>query len=335
MPERPLRILSIDGGGIRGIIPGMVLAALESSAGKPVHELFDLVAGTSTGGILALGLTCRGEDGAARYAAADLVDLYTEQGADIFRRTPLRAIPGVGLVTDLVEEKYPARTLETVLEEYFGDARLRDALTDVIVPAYEIERRVPFFFKSRRAREDDGYDYPIRDVARATSAAPTYFEPHRIDVEGDYYSLIDGGVFANNPTMCAIAEALAVARDARGAVPDLVVASLGTGEHTRPIPHSRATGYGLIQWASRLLDVMMDGNSDTVRYQADQATSPGRHFRFQVRLDPASDSLDDASPGNVRTLRLLGEELVARNRDRLDRLMALLLPGPPLTRDGP
>ena len=323
---RPYRILSIDGGGIRGIIPGLALQALEELTGRATHELFDLVAGTSTGGILALGLTCPADEpGRARYTAAELVALYEDHGAAIFDRHGLRSVPGLDILSDLLEERYPADALERVLEDYFGDARLKDALCDVIVPAYEIERRIPFFFKSRRARVDPSYDYPIRDVARATSAAPTYFEPHRIDVDGDYYSLVDGGVFANNPTMCAIAEALAVSRSAEAtdAAADLVVASLGTGEHTRPIPHARAVGYGLVQWAPRLLSVMMDGNSDTVRYQAEQAV-PGRHFRFQVTLDAASDDLDNTAPENLRRLRLAGERLVAESRDRMEALAGLL-----------
>ncbi len=323
------RILSIDGGGIRGIIPAMALTALEEEAGRPIHTLFDLVAGTSTGGILALGLTCRHPRDAtrARYGAGELLDLYARQGSAIFRRKGVRGIPGVGLVSDLFEEKYPADALESVLLEYFGDARLKDALRDVIVPAYEIERRVPFFFKSRRARVDDGYDYPIRDVARATAAAPTFFEPHRIDVPGDHYSLVDGGVFANNPTMCAIAEAMAVAREEGRGPPNLVVASFGTGEHTRRIPHDRAVGYGLVQWAPRVISIMMDGSGDTVRYQADQALLPGRHFRFQATLDSASDDMDNASPENIRSLQLLGEALVDRNRARLRTLAGILSGG--------
>lgn len=325
MTER-IRILSIDGGGIRGVIPGVALAVLETTAGRPIHELFDLVAGTSTGGILALGLTCPATDDPtrARYTAAEMVALYEDHGAEIFRRPSYRQLPGLGLLTDMLEERYPAGPIERILEDYFGDARLRDALCDVIVPAYEIERRVPFFFKSRRARVDDDYDYPIRDVARATSAAPTYFEPHKIVVDGDYYSLIDGGVYANNPTMCAVAEALAVAREDNAASPDLVVVSLGTGEHTRRIPHDAAVGYGLVQWAPRLLSVMMDGNSDTVRYQATQAVPEGRHFRFQVTLDAASDDLDNTSPENVRALRRAGEAMIEQDRDRLEAVIGLV-----------
>jgi len=320
-----VRILSIDGGGIRGIIPAVALAALEDAAGRPIHALFDLVAGTSTGGILALGLTCPAPDdpARARYTAREMVRLYEDHGGAIFHRGGLRAVPGLGFVSDLLEEKYPGRPIEAVLDDYFGHTRLRHALADVVVPAYEIERRIPFFFKSRRAREDDDYDFPIRDVARATSAAPTYFEPHKITVDGDYYSLVDGGVFANNPTMCALAEALAGHRGDAAPL-DVVVASFGTGEHTRRIPHDRAVGYGLVQWAPHLLSVMMDGNSDTVRYQAEQALPPGRHFRFQVRLDAASDDLDDASPANLRALRLAGEAMVAENRDRLAALVGLL-----------
>ena len=330
------RILSIDGGGIRGIIPGMALTALEEAAGRPIHELFDLVAGTSTGGILALGLTCPAADGpGARYTAGDLVALYEDHGAAIFHRHRLRRMPGVGLLADMARAKYPPGPIDRILEDYFGGVRLKEALADVLVPAYEIERRAPFFFKSRRAREDDDYDFAIADVARATSAAPTFFTPHRIDVDDDYYALVDGGVFANNPAMCAIAEAIAVARTAGSGGPDeggsagepeLVVASFGTGSHTRRIPYDQAVDYGLVQWAPRLLSVMMDGNNDTVGYQAERAVPDGRHFRFDVKLDAASDDMDNASEENVRNLRLLGEELVAGSRDRFEKLAALLDP---------
>jgi patatin-like phospholipase/acyl hydrolase len=312
--------LSIDGGGIRGIVPGVVLAELERRAGRAIHEMFELVAGTSTGGILALGLTCPARDGGAgaRYSAAEMVDLYVSHGDEIFDRSAWRRIPGA----ELFEERYSAESLERLLEEYFGQAHLRHALVDVLVAAYEIESRSAFFFKSRRARVDPAYDFAMSDVARATSAAPTYFEPHRIDVDGGYYSLVDGGVFANNPAMCAVAEAFHVAPERER--PDVVVASLGTGQLTRSIPHHEATGFGLAKWVRPIIGVMMDGASDAVGFQCDNILG-SRHVRFQVRLDEGSDDMDDASDENVRTLHALGERMVQDEDERLDRLLGLLL----------
>lgn len=307
-------ILAIDGGGIRGIVPAMVLAEIEARTGRRVCELFDLVAGTSTGGILALGLTVPGEGGAPRWRATDLVDLYEREGPRIFSASLLREIETVGGVLD---ERYPAGPLDQALARYLGEARLADALADVLVPAYEIERRIPFFFKSARARSDPDYDFPMRDVARATSAAPTYFPPERIEAAppADYFALVDGGTFANNPAMCAYAEAR---RD--GADPDILLVSLGTGELRRPIPYDEARDWGLLGWARPLLQIVFDGVSLTIDFQLEQLLGPTRYHRLQTPLDQASDDLDDASPENIRALKLTAERLISERAEELEAL---------------
>src|SRR5579871_2473364 len=192
-PTQTVRILSIDGGGIRGIIPAVILTRLEQLTGQPIARLFDLVAGTSTGGILTLGLTIPKTPGGPLYSAQDFVDMFEREGHRIFSRSPFRAI----LTTDsLLWKKYSSRGIEQVLAEYFGDSRLSHSVTDVLVTSYEIERRFPFFFKSANARHRPDYDFPARDIARATSAAPSFFEPMKIPTgtNSDYYTLIDGGV---------------------------------------------------------------------------------------------------------------------------------------------
>lgn len=321
------RVLSIDGGGIRGIIPALVLAEIEQRTGRPIADTFDLVAGTSTGGILALGLTVPGEDGRPRYAAADLVRFYLDQGPRVFSRSLWRRITGL---ENLLEEKYPSEPIEQVLQEVLGDARLSDALAPVLVTSYDIERRQPFFFKSHRAGEP-GRDVAMWQAARATSAAPTYFEPERIDLEGGprrHQSLVDGGVFANNPAMCAYVES----QDPRFFDPedDVVLLSLGTGELTRPIPHEDAVGWGLAQWAQPLLGVVFDGVSDAVDYQLrtvlGRDRGRGGYWRLQLRLDEGSDDIDDASRTNLRVLQQKAEQLVADSRDELDDLLPLLVP---------
>ena len=137
------RILSIDGGGIRGLIPALVLAHIEDQCQKPAAELFDVIAGTSTGGILALGLACP----QPAYTARDLAGLYVDEGETIF---PKRLIN----VRGLYDEKYSAAGLERVLADKLGDARLKDARTRVLVTSYDIERRAPVFFRSVRASEE-------------------------------------------------------------------------------------------------------------------------------------------------------------------------------------
>ena len=174
------KVLSIDGGGIRGIIPAMVLAEIERRTSKTTSELFDLVAGTSTGGILALGLTKPGEGGKPEYSAKRLIELYETEGGKIFS-IPVwhRLRSGWGVA----EEKYPSEGVEEVAKRYFEKVYLAEALTEVLVTAYEIERRGPWFFKRRHARDKnrEGDNFLMRDVARATSAAPTYFEPLQLE----------------------------------------------------------------------------------------------------------------------------------------------------------
>lgn len=317
-----MRVLCIDGGGIRGIIPAVVLAELERRAGRPVSDLFDLIAGTSTGGILAcaLALPAQYGDGPA-YAAADLVALYEREGPGIFRSELVRRIR---TVDGLVDERYDSAGLRSALERYLGDAPLSAARTELLVTAYEIERRAAFFFRSARAREDPAYDFRLVDVAHATSAAPTYFEPVAVtDVAGlSTWSLIDGGVFATNPAMCAVAE---VAR--AGAAPPIdVLLSLGTGSLTRPLPIEQVRGWGRLEWAPRIVDVVFDGVSQTVDFQAARLLGD-RYVRLQPTLDRAGDDMDDASPGNLAALRATAEELIRERSGELDRALELLSTG--------
>ncbi len=323
--NKPIRILSIDGGGIRGVIPALILAEIESIARRPVAELFDLIAGTSTGGILALGLTKPGPSGKPQHSAADLVSLYEREGECIFRRSLLWRVASLD---NLAAEKYPARGIESVLEEYFGKSRLKDTLTDVIITSYETERRIPFFFKSRHARTKEGYDFSMKDVARATSAAPTYFAPFKLanSMPNDYYSLIDGGVFANNPAMCAYAEARAKYPECD----DFHLVSLGTGEFSRPLRYAEIQNWGLARWAQPILAVVLGGVTSTVEYQLHQLLPPGadgsrRYWRFQTRLDEHHDGMDDACHDNVRALRLMSESLIRERHDDLKLLCETLV----------
>jgi len=325
--QRPVRVLSIDGGGIRGLIPAIVLAELEERSGTPAARLFDLVVGTSIGGILALGLTRPGRAGAPFYSAERLVHLLEEHGPTIFSLSLWERLERAG---GLLDERYSARPLERVLERFFGEARLREAITDLVIPSYEIELPSPWFFRSRQARVDPEYDFPMRDVARAASAAPTYFEPHKLTTDDvmRYYALVDGGVFANNPTLCGYVEARTL-YPGRG---DFLVVSLGTGQRTRSLPYARAKNWGLVGWAKPILDVVFHGVSETVDYQmrvlcgAGAAGSPSYH-RFQVALEQASNSLDDASPQNIRALRLEARRLIDRDSRRLDEVCRALTAG--------
>jgi len=315
-----IKILSIDGGGIRGIIPALVLAEIEKRAGRPIARLFDLIAGTSTGGILALGLSIPKTPQSRLYAASQLLDMYERDGARIFSRGLRHKIAACG---NLRRAKYPATGIEQVLLEYFGNSRLSDAATDVLITSYEIERSFPFFFRSAIARERSDYDFPAREVARATSAAPTYFEPMKLltGTFTDHYTLVDGGVYANNPAACALVEA----RTTQPNATDFLVVSLGTGELTGCLPYEQAKNWGAVGWARSVLDVVFDGVSRTVDYQLRQLL-PGtsaqckRYYRFQTTLDGHNHRLDNANPENITALKALALNLIERESANLDEV---------------
>jgi uncharacterized protein len=290
-----MKILAIDGGGIRGLIPALVLAEIETRTGRPISRLFDLVAGTSTGAILACGLTRPHPMSADQLAA-----LYEQEGPQIFHASLLKQVTSLGGV---INERYDARELVRSLRRHLGDTRLGEAVTAILVTVYDLEARQALVL-----RRDD--DVSMVDAAHASSAAPTYFEPMRLGAR----TLIDGGVFAINPAILAYAEA-------NGRIE--VLASLGTGEHTRRLPYDEVKDWGEIEWARPIIDVVFDGSADAVDAVLERLIE-SHYIRLQTQLDEASDDLDDASPENLAALRREAEQLITARSDDIDRLCALV-----------
>lgn len=313
-----VRILSLDGGGVRGFLAALVLAEIEARAGEPVAELFDFVAGTSTGGMIACALAVPGADGRPRYTAAEVAARYESDGPRIFRRGALKRISSA---EGFADERYEDDGLVAALVGTLGETWLSEALVPLLITAYDIEARAATFLRSERAKVDPTADFRLADAARATSAAPTYFEPARVTDRAEHRTraLIDGGVFAVNPALCAYVEVA----HGEGAAAVSVLASLGTGSATRRIEYDHARWWGQLQWAQPLLDVVLDGVGDTTDFHLTALLGP-RYVRLQTRLDRASDDLDDASPENLDRLREEAEALIAARSDDLDRLCETL-----------
>ena len=260
------RILSIDGGGIRGILPLALLAEIEVQRG-PCADLFDMLAGTSIGGIIATGL-------AHRVSAKTIYDMLMSDGGTIFAKT---------LVTDVlnaVNPKYDAAPLEGFLAQTFGDAMLDGiAKPELIVSTVDLLRPASIFFKSWRARKDPSYNFALKDMARATSAAETYFAPAIVkSVPGDVYRCVDGGTAINNPAIAAILEA-----DALWQGEDLRVLSLGTGTMTEPI--TPANG-GIVGWLPDLVSLFMDAQASVLDHLAQPACAPRFGHALRHRSGP-------------------------------------------------
>jgi predicted acylesterase/phospholipase RssA len=321
------RVLALDGGGIRGLIPAFLLKELESRTGRRISEMFELIAGTSTGGILALGLTKPGKDGAPQFTASDMCDLYLREGTTIF---PHSIFQELKTLHGLADARYPAGPIEQVLAERFGDTMLSQALTEVVIPSYDLSAPGPYFFKREyAASETEDWDVPMADVARATSAAPTYFDPAIVrSADGRAeHALVDGGTFANNPALSGYVDALRLKKE----TPRIVVVSIGTGLPPQtpgsgpiPIDAAKAGDFGLAKWARPILEVVLDGVPKAVEYQmrviqeADEGALT--YYRLQSDLPTASHALDDASPENCARLVADAEALIVKSADTLAKI---------------
>lgn len=310
------RILSLDGGGIRGLVTCRWLQGVEAAlamGGKPgLLRSFDLLAGSSTGALIACGL-------ATGRSPETLAALYREHRHTIFPGIANRLWSRTArlLSAGPSAPRYDGKGLDKVLKKVFGDARLGDAKRPLLVTSYDTISRTPVIFKSFKPEHKA---LPMWEVCRASASAPTYFPAHGMTVEGRKCALIDGGMVANNPTACAIAEALR--KDARvDNTQDLVVLSVGSGERNRPIDLKSAQEWGALEWAIPIIDVLFDGNTDSVDYIARQLVGDG-YFRLQAELLIGLDDLDDTSSTNIAALEILAKDYLLKP-DTVARLAAL------------
>ena len=306
---RVVKVLSIDGGGVRGIVPAMLVAELEQRTGRNAADLFDLVVGASTGGVLALALARPGPDGRPECTAAELIRLGRHEGRRTLTCPLLQGLypggpgPGGGRA-DRGRGADPGRGAELFLAGRFGPTRLGEALTDVLVTAYDVEHRRPFLFSSRDARARPGSDFRMCDVARAATATRGYAAPARVRAGGQagWLTLVDGAVFANDPAAWALAEAARAHPDEQCGV---LLVSLGTG---RP----RSPGGPAAPEPRRLLPSGGEGL---------------RYYRLQTRLERGDEAVDDTRPEHVHELALRAETTIDEHDETLDRICTELLGG--------
>lgn len=280
--ENKFRILSLDGGGLRGLTQLLILRRIEELTGKRIYELFDLIIGTSTGGILACGLTAKKNERPV-LTIDKLIDLYYKDGCKIFPtqntflKKTWRSIKTIG------GSKWDRSGLEGQVKQYFGDIRLSETLKPIIVTSYDVENNEIIMFKSRRCGEWN-YDLPLTDVSLATSAAPSYFEPYQLNWLGVDRVLIDGGVYINNPSMAAVAEVLRYKYDNPNIkIEDIELLSLGTGIYSEKIKEDSAS-WGLIKWAKNITRVMMQSTSKSVEYECEQMPFH-KYLRLQFTIE--------------------------------------------------
>lgn len=297
------RILCIDGGGIKGVFPASFLATVEDAIGDRIANYFDLIAGTSTGGIIALGL-------GLGMSAQDTLRFYEEEGPKIFGGNRLaKGIRWLGV------SKYDDRRLRIALESVFGDRRLGESAHRLVVPSLNLENGEIYIYKTaHHPRLERDYKEKVMDVALATAAAPTYFPTYRSSAGTP---LVDGGLWANNPTGLAVVEAVGILGWPRES---LKVLSLGCTSEPLGIGKGRFSALGASYWATRIVDLFMTAQSFSSLGTAYVLTSHEAVLRVDPSVPPGRFGLD--SHKEADSLKGLG---ASEARKALPRLRSMFV----------
>lgn len=323
-------ILSLDGGGIRGIITATILAHLEESVRRisgnediRISDCFDLLSGTSTGGILVcLYLTPSVENPSRpRYTALQIRDFYRDMGPVLFKRSFFyRISSGFGLF----KSRYSEENISVYCKKYFGDCWISQVINDCLVTSYEMDNRKALLFSRYNVlKYGDTADYRLADIARATSAAPTYFSPAKISArDNTQRHLVDGGVYANNPAMCAFVEAVKLWPDT--SVKDYFMVSVGTGKAEKSYQWEKTHKYGYLRWLEPVIDILTSSVSETVDFQMRQLFSancvPDRYIRMEPPLLNSDSRMDNVSAKNILALMDCAERYIENNYSLLESL---------------
>ncbi|KAL2641629.1 hypothetical protein R1flu_009216 [Riccia fluitans] len=344
---RRLTILSMDGGGVRGVIPSVWLEYLESELqkldgeGARIADYFDVIAGTSTGGLIAAMLTAPDANQRPMFTAQQVTKFYIDEAATIFPPSGT-----LSAIKSFFGPKYKATPLKNLLVEYFNDLKIGDALTDVLITSFDVKTQQPVFFDKQVAKKSERFNAPYVDVCLGTSAAPTYLPAHHFVVpdkdsgpgKTHEYNLIDGGIAANNPTQVAILHAV---KDLmigecphKGRIPhfegykDLLVLSLGTGDQTVSYEAKDMAGWGTLTWVLKdgkqpIIQMLQNSSAYLVdfdvaiRFQIDNVER--NYLRLETKdIKGDMERLDSSDPKNMQALvdvakKLLGQHAKYRN----------------------
>lgn len=305
--DKTFKILSIDGGGIRGLYSARILQVFEERYRCRVVDHFDLLCGTSTGGIIALGL-------AVGMSAAEIAKFYTEYGPGIFPPS-YQFFRGIKQI--LGHGKYDNQALKNALTEKFGEKRIKDSQSLLCIPSHSITHARPYIFKYDHREGNLGRDNEIKmvDVALATSAAPTYLPV--VEIGGEHNQFVDGGVCANNPAMVGLLEALKyfVGEDKGFAKAKML--SIGTLSPPAGRLVQKMKRRGAIHWKGDLIGLFSEGQAKMTNFAVAQLCESEFTPCCYTRI-PASEvapeqarilSLDNTSEDALQFLRSAGKDV--------------------------
>ncbi len=302
------RILSLDGGGVRGIVSLIFLERMEEKARMRTRELFDFVIGTSTGGLAALALT----QGQQIRSATQILKVYLSQASNIFGKENW-------IWNQLFfGPKYNSDSFGKLAKQIFGQALLSECCIPTAVTSYDTSTRKPHLLASWSSSSDSEQKLRSWEAAMATSAAPTYFPPCEL---GDR-CLVDGGVYANNPTVVGISEAKRLWNQDNV---DFLVVSIGTGVSKVGYLASEVEQWGMLKWVHPLVDCMFDASSESVDRIAQSLVGSEQYFRLQCPLQLNNMPLDEVAERNLMQLVAAARRAVEEKDEEIDAALDKLL----------
>lgn len=337
--KRVFTILCIDGGGIRGVVPARILQEIEERTGKPIAELFDMVGGPSTGAIVGAGLVVPDPDEPHRpkHSALELKNFYYQHGPKIFPEMKFKSIRKLSS-----NVMYDPKPLEDALAQNFGDAKMKDALTHLMIPATDIKNFRPVWINSFKGKKDmspEGWgSMPMKDAVRAATTAPTFFPSkyYKTTPNEDMpnvthrHALIDGGFFAGNTMRRMMTQAKKLAPpDA-----EIVMVHIGTGDVDHSLSPEEFNKLGPIGLVSKgngnlLISLVtsmgaIDIEDDLREELGDKLLSFDGFINKAENPDDPTPTMDDASLENLKALERFAERIIKENNTEMDRLCKIL-----------
>ncbi|MEB3343607.1 patatin-like phospholipase family protein [Okeania sp.] len=305
------KILSLDGGGVRGVMAARILQQIEQqiqgSKGQSLQEYFDLVAGTSTGSLIAAGIV-------SGMNVNQIIDLYKKETQEIFpyqsrwspKRLPLIRKYG------LSAPKFSNQGLINVIKKFTVKNQVPIKIKDVVKPnilivAYNMYQDDPSFFVNQDSLWYS--DIPLWEICVSSASAPTYFPPYELKIQDKSYPYIDGGVAANNPTLAAVGYAIKLGHK----LEEISVISIGTGETTNAYKFEQVVDWGLSEWAIPMFSLILNGQAGADNLVAEQIlgiSNAKGYLRLQFKLTGNNNPIDDATEKNIQRLISISESFL-------------------------
>lgn len=313
MENKTFKILSIDGGGIKGLYSASILASIENKTGKNITDYFDMICGTSTGGLIAIGL-------ANGMSAQSLVDLYSTKGSRIFPTSNSYIIRGFHNSYKIIKQiffsnKHSVKPLKKILDDLFGDKTMGDANNLLCIPSFNLTNGQPKVFKKSGNQTEHFVDKNIKlvDIALATSAAPSYYPVH----EHNNFLYTDGGVWANNPSLCGLLEAIDYYVGEGKEYDDFSILSISSITNPNGWISTSNKSKSIIGWKEKMFQTALDGQSFFTDYFllkiVPKITPKGNYFRIKSpELSKAQMNvitMDRADKNTLSTIQSLGNQV--------------------------